>query len=58
MTVKERNSRLKQAMAFGLIAGAVGFSIFYYLDPSLKYLLFIPFGGLMGWATLFVDKGE
>jgi hypothetical protein len=58
VTVKERNTRLKQATVFGLIAGAVVFSIFYYLDPSLKYLLFIPFGGLIGWATLLVDKGE
>jgi hypothetical protein len=56
--MKERSSRLKQATVFGLIAGAVVFSIFYYLDPSLKYLLFIPFGGLIGWATLFVDKEE
>ncbi|MEA4977834.1 MAG: hypothetical protein VB016_04725 [Methanomassiliicoccaceae archaeon] len=53
-----RSSRLKQATIFGLIVGSVVFSIFYYLDPSLKYLLFIPFGGLIGLATLYVDKGE
>lgn len=54
----ERSSRLKQAAVFGLIMGAVVFSIFYYLDPSLKYLLFIPFGGLIGWGTIYADKGE
>ncbi|MDN5357693.1 MAG: hypothetical protein PWR17_862 [Candidatus Methanomethylophilaceae archaeon] len=58
MTMVTRSSRLKQATIFGLIVGSVVFSIFYYLDPSLKYLLFIPFGGLIGLATLYVDKGE
>jgi hypothetical protein len=50
--------RMKQSLIFGLIVGFVVFTLFFYLDRSLKYLLFVPFGGAMGWATQYVKKEE
>ena len=50
--------RMKQSIIFGFIVGFVVFTMFYYLDHSLKYLLFVPFGGAMGWATQYVKRDE
>lgn len=51
-------SRIKHSFVFGAIAGLLVFTIFYYMDPSLKYLFFIPFGALMGGAAAYVEKKD
>lgn len=51
-------TRVKHSLIIGAIAGLLVFTIFYYMDPSLKYLLFIPFGALMGGAAVYVEKKE
>lgn len=56
--MSERRFRLRQSAIFGTIAGIVVFSIFYYMDPSLKYVFFIPFGALMGWAFTYTVKDD
>lgn len=48
----------KQATIFGAIAGIVVSSIFYYLDPSPRHLLFIPLGALMGWGYSYTERGK
>ncbi len=54
--MSERKFKLKLSAIFGTIVGVVVFSIFYYLDPALKYLLIIPFGTLMGWGYTYSVK--
>lgn len=56
MNMSDRKFKLVQSAVFGLIAGIVVFTIFYYLDPSMKYILFIPFGALMGWGFTYSMK--
>ena len=58
MNMSERRFRLRQSAIFGTIAGIVVFSIFYYMDPSPKYVFFITFGALMGWAYTYTVKDD
>lgn len=51
-------TRVKHSLVIGAIAGLVVFSIFYYMDHSLKYLFFVPFGALMGGAAVYTEKKE
>lgn len=51
-------TRIKHSLIIGSLAGLLVFSIFYYMDPSLKYLFFIPFGALMGGAAAYVEKKD
>ncbi|MGI6472454.1 MAG: hypothetical protein ACOX1N_05270 [Candidatus Methanomethylophilaceae archaeon] len=54
--MSDRKFRLKQSAIFGTIVGIVVFTIFYYLDPSLKYIFIIPFGTLMGWGYTYTVR--
>lgn len=54
----EITSRVKHSLILGAIAGLMVFSIFYYMDHSLKYLLFVPFGSLMAGAAVYVEKKD
>lgn len=51
-----RKTKMKQSAFFGAIAGAVVFSIFFYFGSSLWSLALIPFGALMGWAAVYVER--
>ncbi|HKM09902.1 MAG TPA: hypothetical protein VJX93_05415 [Candidatus Methanomethylophilaceae archaeon] len=51
-----RKTKMKQSAFFGAIAGLVVFTIFLYFGSSLWSLLFIPFGALMGWATIYAER--
>mgnify|MGYP000913106906 FL=1 len=56
--MSRRKIILRQAAIFGAIAGFVVFTIFYYLDPSLKHLIFIPIGALLGWGYTYTERKE
>ncbi|MCL2317818.1 MAG: hypothetical protein FWC44_02005 [Methanomassiliicoccaceae archaeon] len=52
----------KKKMKYGAIIGAaVGTGIFiaaYMMNPSFVYILFIPIGAAMGWATQYVKDED
>lgn len=56
--MSRRKIILRQAAIFGAIAGFIVFTIFYYLDPSLRHLLFIPIGALLGWGYSYTERGQ
>ncbi len=58
MNVAKISTRVKHSFLIGAIAGLLVFSIFYYMDHSLKYLLFVPFGALMGGAAAYSEKKD